>query len=474
MLAIFNKLREPNQSFNGFFQFYRDGYRTLEFSCLTNRGGRFVEVTEYHSGSHRGYIRVLEGRKGVGWSVFEFQARKYFLGEVLRSSAAQATSRQVSDEGVTMERPRDYRNDEVRRFGKSRELQCIKSAPETLSSDTLLKIRGRNSNKRVELATNAPRPSRSFYFEWKPKSYTIQITLDAGSRRRAKWVGLKTKDAVKAQQAVTKSTLDGPNSTLVGESGPDDDDGLNGLDIKKAEMGLSADQPIPNLLESDGVDSVRDEEGSEQEWASDLTRTTPTAVNTQLQVVFSPLKLPIESIPMNTAPMVRSGLSETSNQPTSLVRIFEMEGLASAPAQELNMVVGYVEENLTTTLEILPMDLSDGLTGEDPLSPLNCTPLCMMGPPLSSPGLGLIGDGIDALSQPSIWVAHHMNLFRKQVGVSIKGHEAKCLALLCKIKEDRKPKVTKVSVWKTVRKGNRELKNLASSVNYEGKQLRCC
>jgi hypothetical protein len=474
MLAIFNKLREPNQSFDGFFQFYRDGYRTLEFSCLTNRGGRFVEVTEYHSGSHRGYIRVLEGRKGVGWSVFEFQARKYFLGEVLRSSAAQATSRQVSDEGVTMERPRDYRNDEVRRFGKSRELQCIKSAPETLSSDTLLKIRGRNSNKRVELATNAPRPTRSFYFEWKPKSYTIQITLDAGSRRRAKWVGLKTKDAVKAQQAVTKSTLDGPNSTLVGESGPDDDDGLNGLDIKKAEMGLSADQPIPNLLESDGVDSVRDEEGSEPEWASDLTRTTPTAVNTQLQVVFSPLKLPIESIPMNTAPMVRSGLSETSNQPTSLVRIFEMEGLASAPAQELNMVVGYVEENLTTTLEILPMDLSDGLTGEDPLSPLNCTPLCMMGPPLSSPGLGLIGDGIDALSQPSIWVAHHMNLFRKQVGVSIKGHEAKCLALLCKIEEDRKPKVTKVSVRKTVRKGNRELKNLASSVNYEGKQLRCC
>uniref|UniRef100_A0A2N9G1G0 Reverse transcriptase domain-containing protein n=1 Tax=Fagus sylvatica TaxID=28930 RepID=A0A2N9G1G0_FAGSY len=57
---------------------------------------------------------------------------------------------------------------------------------------------------------------------------------------------------------------------------------------------------------------------------------------------------------------------------------------------------------------------SDGFMGEDLPSPLNCTPLCMVGPPLSPPGLGLIGDGIDALSQPSKWEPHHMNLFQKR------------------------------------------------------------
>jgi hypothetical protein len=137
------------------------------------------------------------------------------------------------------------------------------------------------------------------------------------------------------------------------------------------------------------------------------------------------------------------------------------------------MVVGD-EENFTKSLEVLQKALSQGLTGEDPPSPMNCTPICMVGPPLSPPGLGLIGEGIDALSQPSKWVAHQMNLFRKQVGVSIKGHEAECLALLRKIEKDRKPKMTNASVRKTVKKGNRELKNLASSVNYNGKQLRFC
>ena len=41
-----------------------------------------MEVTEYHSRAHRGSIRIPEGRKGAGWLVFEFQVRKFFLGEI--------------------------------------------------------------------------------------------------------------------------------------------------------------------------------------------------------------------------------------------------------------------------------------------------------------------------------------------------------------------------------------------------------
>jgi hypothetical protein len=65
-------------------------------------------------------------------------------------------------------------------------------------------------------------------------------------------------------------------------------------------------------------------------------------------------------------------------------------------------------------------------------------------------------------------------MFRKQVGVSIKGHEAECLALLHKIEKNRKPKLIHKGVRKSSRKGARELKNLTSSVNYDGKQLNGC
>jgi hypothetical protein len=82
LLDMLAKLHNQTQKLEGFFEFLRDGYRTIEFSCLSNRGGRFVEVAEYHSGALRGSIRIPEGRQGAGWSVFEFQVRKYFLGEV--------------------------------------------------------------------------------------------------------------------------------------------------------------------------------------------------------------------------------------------------------------------------------------------------------------------------------------------------------------------------------------------------------
>ena len=42
-----------------------------------------MEVIEYHSGAHRGNIRIPKGRRGAGWFLFEFQVRKFFLNEIL-------------------------------------------------------------------------------------------------------------------------------------------------------------------------------------------------------------------------------------------------------------------------------------------------------------------------------------------------------------------------------------------------------
>ncbi len=134
--------------------------------------------------------------------------------------------------------------------------------------------------------------------------------------------------------------------------------------------------------------------------------------------------------------------------------------------QEVLEVAILAEDDIVGSLESLPLVPFDGVMGEEPSSPLSCTPLSMMGPPTSPP--------FDAISHPSRWVAHQMNMLRKQVGVSIKGHEVECLALLRKIEEGRKPKVPNNGIRKTAVKGARELRNLAFSVNYDGKQLSCC
>ena len=134
--------------------------------------------------------------------------------------------------------------------------------------------------------------------------------------------------------------------------------------------------------------------------------------------------------------------------------------------QEVHEVAILAKVVIVGPLESLPLVRIDGVMGEERSSPLSCTPLSMVGPPASPL--------VNAIFHLSRWVAHHLNMLCKQVGVSIKGHEVECLALLRKIEEGRKPKVPNNGVRKTATNGVRELRNLASSVNYDGKQLSCC
>ena len=132
-----------------------------------------------------------------------------------------------------------------------------------------------------------------------------------------------------------------------------------------------------------------------------------------------------------------------------------------------------VEEGTTSLMESLTMVLYDGV-GEGSSSPLSCIPLNMVNPPVGSQRTEIIVEEIDAFSQLLRWVAWHMNMFRKQIGVSINGHKMECLALLRKIEQDQKPRVNHKGVRRTTRKGSRELRSLSSSVNYDGKQPSCC
>ena len=86
-LEEMDKLKDLPSSQAGYFQFMRDGYRTLELSCLSNRGGRFVELVEYHGGAQRGNLRIPEGCRGMGWVKFESELRRYFLTKIDSSSS---------------------------------------------------------------------------------------------------------------------------------------------------------------------------------------------------------------------------------------------------------------------------------------------------------------------------------------------------------------------------------------------------
>ncbi len=193
LVNVILKLCNLACTLDGFFEFFRDGYRVLEISCLSNRGGRFLDISEYHSGAHRGSIRLPEGRRGAGWSLFEFQVRKYFLCEIVvpehRLESLRKSEEKLPAAGHAGNRNTHWRHSRQER--NSRPFRnSARFAPILPKTDTIRVNEKRESWNHVELANNTPRPTRLSKFEWKPKSKTLRITLDSGSRRKVEWVGL--------------------------------------------------------------------------------------------------------------------------------------------------------------------------------------------------------------------------------------------------------------------------------------------
>ena len=53
-----------------FFKHRRDGYKALHVIRRSNKHGMFLEISEFHSGSRQGVIRIPEGAERQGWVHF--------------------------------------------------------------------------------------------------------------------------------------------------------------------------------------------------------------------------------------------------------------------------------------------------------------------------------------------------------------------------------------------------------------------
>lgn len=80
LIGVWDKLCRLPEHSKGYFQSFRDSYWTLELSCMKNKGGRFVELSDYHSGSQQGHIRIPEGKNRWSWIFFVQEIRQFFLG----------------------------------------------------------------------------------------------------------------------------------------------------------------------------------------------------------------------------------------------------------------------------------------------------------------------------------------------------------------------------------------------------------
>lgn len=110
-------------------------------------------------------------------------------------------------------------------------------------------------------------------------------------------------------------------------------------------------------------------------------------------------------------------------------------------------------------------------------SPLSCSPLAIINPTELPTSMAVLGESVCASQEEfSQWVKKHYRGFCKLVGFPLDTHEEQCMALLQSIEAERikyKNSGKMKQSGASVKKGARELRNLASSINYDGCRVGC-
>nr|POF10255.1 hypothetical protein CFP56_49590 [Quercus suber] len=75
------ELRSWDFSKHHFFKWFHENYKILECSSRLNKGGYFVEISEYHNGARRGCLHVPEGFHKGGWAFLERKLCDFFFGK---------------------------------------------------------------------------------------------------------------------------------------------------------------------------------------------------------------------------------------------------------------------------------------------------------------------------------------------------------------------------------------------------------
>ena len=225
-LEELGKLKELPSSQAGYFQFLRDGYRTLELSCLSNRGGRFVELVEYHGGSQRGHLRIPEGCRGVGWVKFESELRCYFLTKIDSPSPPSAGDAQVgmvrrSAQGTHNRNKRNGRNSNSQSSLEVRDSRGGGTGAYLAPGFQLRESRHFKEikvNLQVTLSQVEPRSTRKFDFNWDSGQTSLRITKVDNGPREVVWVRPKNKSNGSKTQTIDPMSLE-PQQTgpLAGE-----------------------------------------------------------------------------------------------------------------------------------------------------------------------------------------------------------------------------------------------------------------
>ena len=361
----------------------------------------------------------------------------FFLETAL--TAKHQTGRPYNGNGKANMEKRDYR---ARVKASISESHFLKSRDTRESSKPAEVV---NANlPRVRLDLVAPRPTCLHEFEWQPLDKTLRITKGVDGKRRAEWVGLRTK-AIGLAQEIFWAVIQAQDLA----------NGLGNMDQNKERVDPIL-EPSPTVNEPVDQDDESDSCSSDDEIQADDT--DPPCETPEMAIVCMAPSSP-SSVWVDLASMESEGLMELYP---------ELHDGTFETGETSHSLLDSTSEEVEEPLSVLPLTLTEKPIGEE--SPLRCEPLAMIG----STGHEEVVNGVH--TESSVWVKQRHRGFCKLVGFPIESHEQECLALLQRIEADRflhKEKGGACCQPPSGTKGARELRRLVSTINYDGRHPVC-
>ena len=472
LLGAWEKLCDANSQHGGFFKSHRDGYRLLEISCMENKGGQYVELSDYHSGSQQGNIQIPAGRLSKGWLSFVRELRHFFLGVDLKPPMATINDGVAGAPAINGGRipGLQTRKPVAGDARESRDLETgvTKSAGITYNGKGSVFDRldfKQQKKPRVPMLVEGPRPTRKCGFQWKHSTKTLRITKLEGGKRATRWVDLhKEAHFVKPIGPVKTQPFLGPISASSEPVKP-----ITQLRSTVAVVDQTGQLGQPSYFAC--LDSVFENGESSQGAYEALT--SPLVASDEAVAAFNQWN---HASRTSVSPATHAlGCDDSVPSPTP------------TPTKETGAAFDRWNHGSQVSIPTVPqsMGCDDPVCSPTPSPTNQVLPLfafsenttAVVGSPIAVPLQSFApetGGCFEVEAERSKWLDMQYRRFSNQVGVSIVGFEDQCYSLLRRIDEERRKKLTdsgprhsSVSRKKCIR----ELKSLPSSVNYEGKQL---
>ena len=203
IIACLVELGRWDFSKHHFFKWFHENYKILECSSRLNKGGFFVEISEYHNGARRGCLRVPEGFHKGGWSFLERKLSDFFLGKPVSRRGKEVVAscgRFVKPTGNLRNHVWKDNNGHVK-LGNYLDLE--KQFPKL--AGTLYQKEGfggfdfiPKTNTSTHLVSG--RPVRTSSFKWTRAHFSLNISvdLDGKGQRVVKWANFVQPKTIKA------------------------------------------------------------------------------------------------------------------------------------------------------------------------------------------------------------------------------------------------------------------------------------